>query len=139
VLKTLKSVSKHRQAAQKTERNSESESEILRHIFHNTSKTCDHLTPTPNSSNCAVCPCLSAIQISKHYSRRKAQIHIGRTVTSDQPFTGTCVSFLPHVTVLYPRGGRLQYLHRSPASRRRRRKWNPVPRDITGPHSSWRI
>jgi hypothetical protein len=33
-------------------------------------------------------------------------------------------------------GGGLQYLHRSPASRRRRRKGNPVPGGITGPPCS---
>jgi hypothetical protein len=32
-----------------------------------------------------------------------------------------------------PCGGGLQYLHRSPVSRKRRRKENPVPRGITGP------
>jgi hypothetical protein len=31
-----------------------------------------------------------------------------------------------------PRGGGLEYLHHSPASRRRRRKGNPVPGGITG-------
>jgi hypothetical protein len=28
---------------------------------------------------------------------------------------------------LFPCGGRIEYLHGSPASRRRRRKWNPGP------------
>jgi hypothetical protein len=32
-------------------------------------------------------------------------------------------------------GGGVEYLHRSPASRRRRRKWNPVAGGITGPPS----
>jgi hypothetical protein len=32
-----------------------------------------------------------------------------------------------------PRGGRFDYLHHSPASRRRRLKGNPVPGGITGP------
>jgi hypothetical protein len=31
----------------------------------------------------------------------------------------------------------LEYLHRSPASRRRRRKGNPVPKGITGPPCHW--
>jgi hypothetical protein len=35
--------------------------------------------------------------------------------------------------------GGVEYLHRSPASRRRRRKGNPVPGGITGPPCSWRI
>jgi hypothetical protein len=35
--------------------------------------------------------------------------------------------------------GRLKYLHRSPASRKRRRKGNPVPGGITGPPCSWGI
>jgi hypothetical protein len=38
-----------------------------------------------------------------------------------------------------PASRRVQYLHRSPASRRRRRKGNPVPRGITGPPCSWWI
>jgi hypothetical protein len=38
---------------------------------------------------------------------------------------------------LSPRGGRLEYLHRSPANRRRRRKGNPVPGGITGPLRFW--
>jgi hypothetical protein len=33
-----------------------------------------------------------------------------------------------------PRGGGFEYLHRIPASRRRRRKGNPVPGDITATH-----
>jgi hypothetical protein len=36
-------------------------------------------------------------------------------------------------------GGGIEYLHRSPASRRRRRKGNPVPGDTTGPPCSWGI
>jgi hypothetical protein len=38
-----------------------------------------------------------------------------------------------------PCGGRLEYLHRSPATRRRRRKGNPVPGVITGVPCSWGI
>jgi hypothetical protein len=37
-----------------------------------------------------------------------------------------------------PCGGGVKYLHRSPASHRRRRKLNPVPGSITGPLCSWR-
>jgi hypothetical protein len=36
-------------------------------------------------------------------------------------------------------GGGFEYLHRSPASRRRRRKGNPVSGGITGPACSWGI
>jgi hypothetical protein len=36
-----------------------------------------------------------------------------------------------------PCGGGLEYLHRSPASRKRRRKGNPVPGGITGSPCSW--
>jgi hypothetical protein len=36
-----------------------------------------------------------------------------------------------------PCGGGVEYLHRSPASRRRRRKGNPVPGGITGPPCLW--
>jgi hypothetical protein len=36
-------------------------------------------------------------------------------------------------------GGELEYHHRSPASRKRRRKGNPVPGGITGPPCSWGI
>jgi hypothetical protein len=35
------------------------------------------------------------------------------------------------------RGGGFEYLHRSLASRRRRRKGNAVPEGITGPPCSW--
>jgi hypothetical protein len=38
---------------------------------------------------------------------------------------------------LDPCGGGLEYLHRSPASRKRRQKGNPVPGGITGPPCSW--
>jgi hypothetical protein len=38
-----------------------------------------------------------------------------------------------------PYGGGLEYLHRCPASRKRRQKGNPVPGDITGPPCSWGI
>jgi hypothetical protein len=37
------------------------------------------------------------------------------------------------------RGGGFEYLHRSPASRRRRRKRNPVSGGITGVPCSWGI
>jgi hypothetical protein len=36
-----------------------------------------------------------------------------------------------------PRGGGIEYFHRSPASRKRRQKGNPVPGGITGPLCSW--
>jgi hypothetical protein len=36
-------------------------------------------------------------------------------------------------------GGWLEHLHRSPASRRRRRRGNPVPEGITEPPCSWGI
>jgi hypothetical protein len=38
-----------------------------------------------------------------------------------------------------PRGGVWEYAHRSPASRRRRRKGKPVPGGITGPPCHWGI
>jgi hypothetical protein len=40
---------------------------------------------------------------------------------------------------LYYSAGGIEYLHRSPASCRRRRKGNSVPGDITGPPCSWGI
>jgi hypothetical protein len=40
---------------------------------------------------------------------------------------------------LVPCGGGVEYLHRSPESRRRRRNGNPVPGGITGPPCSWGI
>jgi hypothetical protein len=52
------------------------------------------------------------------------QSYIGRT-TQDQ--------------VSLPCGGGVEYLHRRPASRRRRLKGNPVPGCITGPPCSWGI
>jgi hypothetical protein len=39
----------------------------------------------------------------------------------------------------FPLVGRFEYFHRSPASRRRRRKGNPVPGGITGPLCAWGI
>jgi hypothetical protein len=38
-----------------------------------------------------------------------------------------------------PRGGGFEYLSRSPARRRRRRKGDPVPWGIIGPPGSWDI
>jgi hypothetical protein len=38
-----------------------------------------------------------------------------------------------------PRGGRIEYLHRSPVSRRRRQKQNQVPGNITGSSCPWGI
>jgi hypothetical protein len=38
-----------------------------------------------------------------------------------------------------PGGSRLEYLHCGPASRKRRRKGNPVPRGISEPPCSWGI
>jgi hypothetical protein len=43
------------------------------------------------------------------------------------------------VTQLIPCGGGLENFHRSPPSRRRRRKGNPVPGVRTGPPCSWGI
>jgi hypothetical protein len=43
--------------------------------------------------------------------------------------TGLCKEFIERS----PCGGGLEYLHRSPTSRRRRRNGNPVPGGITGP------
>jgi hypothetical protein len=43
------------------------------------------------------------------------------------------VRFVPESRSAIPCGGGVEYLHRSPASRRRRRKGNPVPGDVTGP------
>jgi hypothetical protein len=40
---------------------------------------------------------------------------------------------------LIPPGGGVEYLHRSLASRRRRRKGNPAPRGITGQSYSWGV
>jgi hypothetical protein len=38
---------------------------------------------------------------------------------------------------VFPFGGGLEYFYRSPASRKRRRKGNPVPGGISGPPCSW--
>jgi hypothetical protein len=43
------------------------------------------------------------------------------------------------LTLETPRGGGFEYLHRTPASGRRRRKGNPVPGGITVPPCSWGI
>jgi hypothetical protein len=42
-----------------------------------------------------------------------------------------------HIGGRTPCGGGFEYLHRSPASRRRRRKGNPVPGGITVPPCYW--
>jgi hypothetical protein len=47
---------------------------------------------------------------------------------------------VPFVSYLNdPCGGGIEYLTRSPESRERRRKGNPVPGGITGPPCSWGI
>jgi hypothetical protein len=58
--------------------------------------------------------------------------------------TWTCSSILQSsvtfhlmITIKILFGGGLEYFHRSLASRRRRRKWNPVPGGITGSHCHW--
>jgi hypothetical protein len=43
------------------------------------------------------------------------------------------------LVAVYPCGGGLEYPHRSPANRKRRRNENRFPRDITGPSRSWGI
>jgi hypothetical protein len=48
-------------------------------------------------------------------------------------FIATFLHFLLSCVFISPCGGGLEYLHRSPASRIRRRKGNPVPGDTTGP------
>jgi hypothetical protein len=45
----------------------------------------------------------------------------------------------PAEVVSTPRGGEFEYLHRSLASRRRRRKGNPVPGVVTGLPCSWEL
>jgi hypothetical protein len=47
------------------------------------------------------------------------------------------LSSLSLCKLVTPSGGGVEYLHRSPVSRRRRRKGNPVPGGITGPLCSW--
>jgi hypothetical protein len=44
-----------------------------------------------------------------------------------------------NMLLLIPGAGGFEYLHRSPASRRRRRKGNQLPGGIHGPPCSWRI
>jgi hypothetical protein len=43
---------------------------------------------------------------------------------------------LGEIVIHTPCGGGVDYLHRNPANRRRRRKVNPVPGSITGPSCS---
>jgi hypothetical protein len=60
---------------------------------------------------------------------------------------GNCVFYSVRAKGLYnehisqatviPCGGRVQYLHRSPTSRRRQQKGDPVPGGITGSPCSW--
>jgi hypothetical protein len=45
----------------------------------------------------------------------------------------------PNTWCLIPCGGGVEYHHRSPASRRRQRKGNPMSGDITGPPCAWGI
>jgi hypothetical protein len=44
-----------------------------------------------------------------------------------------------HLLHIFPCGGGIEYLHRSPVSRKRRRTGNPVPGGTTGPPCSWGI
>jgi hypothetical protein len=62
--------------------------------------------------------------------RQTGRLTVGRNITSTLTLS---------LWVRTPRGGGFEYLHRSPASRRRRRKRNPVPGHITGPPCSWGI
>jgi hypothetical protein len=68
----------------------------------------------------------------KLYLRVREQNRFNTTALDDQAFLtdggGRIQSFLC--------GGGLEYLHRNPASRKRRRKGNPVPGGITGPPCS---
>jgi hypothetical protein len=45
----------------------------------------------------------------------------------------------PDSVIKSPRGGGIEYLHRSPANRRRRRNGDPVLEGINGPPCSWEI
>jgi hypothetical protein len=49
------------------------------------------------------------------------------------------IKSIQHTPPITPRGGGLEYLHRCPASCKRRHKGNPVPGGITGPPCSWGI
>jgi hypothetical protein len=74
---------------------------------------------------------------------RQRPMSSNRSIIGSGAFYVVCseaVSRHRHNSVLLesiPCGGVVEYFHRSPASRRRRRKWNPVPGGITGPPCSW--
>jgi hypothetical protein len=67
---------------------------------------------------------------------------INREIMSDKLrrlWKGVSVYYFKVLSLHVPCGGGLEYLHRSPASRKRRRKGNPVPGGISGPPCSWGI
>jgi hypothetical protein len=95
-----------------------------------------------------------SIQLLQQRSEETLQARISDNAAEVQPGTSacsvgvlmyrtslTCFYFGGYLTTLYlneaPCGGGLEYLHRSPASRRRRWKGNPVPERgllVTGGH-----
>jgi hypothetical protein len=62
--------------------------------------------------------------------RLTGRLTVGRNVTST-----SIILFIGDT----PCGGGIESLHRSPASRKRRRKVNPMPGGISGPPCSWEI
>jgi hypothetical protein len=68
---------------------------------------------------------------NSYISTRHQGLTVGRNVTLTLDWT---IMFLRDIygDLAFQVGGGLEYLHRSPASRKRRRRGNPVPGGITG-------
>jgi hypothetical protein len=74
---------------------------------------------------------------SKERKRREEQRDLEREQLIGSQSAGKERLDYEHSKVDTPCGGGLEYLHRSPTSRKRRQKGNPVPGGITGPPCSW--
>jgi hypothetical protein len=84
----------------------------------------------------------------KPVSKQRIGKHVSAATNTNATTEVRCLLYGPCRDVLSsplslmnrrPCGGGVEYLHRSSASRRRRRKWNPLPGGITGPPSPWGI
>jgi hypothetical protein len=93
----------------------------------------------PNNRKTGVCnPFLSKGSVIK-FPLQRTPTQNSRTVFSmwSLPRYYKQGSLKQRVSDFFPCGGGVEYIHRSPASRRRRQKWNPVPGSITGPPCCW--
>jgi hypothetical protein len=82
----------------------------------------------------------SGIRITHIFQRRSHALlrDLNHSMGGYHVTTFTC-NKLYNIYLYHPCGGGVEYLHRRPASRRGRRKENPVSRGITGSPCSWGI